>query len=99
MKDQIEIGLRELRASIKRMEELLEWQKLRKQEEKGRRTPPSFRLRDDTEREIKTEEGFFWWTAMNIKTLLVSRAGPVAGRQRKRVAKLEGEVWKLATKE
>jgi hypothetical protein len=44
MKDQIEIGLRELKASIKRTKELLEWQKLKKQEEKGRRTPPSFRF-------------------------------------------------------
>jgi hypothetical protein len=98
MKDQIEIGLRELKASITRIKELLEWKKLRKQEERSD-VPPSFRLRDDTETEIKTEEGFFWWTAVNIKTVLVSRAGPIAERQRERLAKLEGEVWKLATKE
>jgi hypothetical protein len=55
MKDQIEIGLRELKASIKRMGELLEWRKLQRQEEKGRRTPPSFRFQDRLEADMRIE--------------------------------------------
>jgi hypothetical protein len=59
MKDQIEVGLKELRASIKRMRELLEWKKLQRQEEKGTRTPPSFCFQDGLEADMKIEEGFF----------------------------------------
>jgi hypothetical protein len=75
MKDRIEAGLRELRASIKRMGELLEWKKLKEQEERGRRTPPSFRLQDRLEADINIEEGFFW------KTVFGERNDGIATRQ------------------
>jgi len=58
MKDRIEAALRDLRASIKRMGELVEWQKLQRQEEK-RDLPPSFRLQDHLEADLKIEQGFF----------------------------------------
>jgi DNA-binding transcriptional MerR regulator len=96
MKDQIEIGLRELRASIKRMKELLEWQKLQKQEERGRRTPPSFRFQDRFEADIKIEEGVFWKTVFEIQDVLGERDDEAAKKTRERVAKLEGEMRELA---
>jgi hypothetical protein len=49
MKDRIEAGLRELRTSVGKTRELLEWQKLKKQEEKGTRAPPSLRFQDRLE--------------------------------------------------
>ena len=97
MKDQIEVGLRELRASIKRMKELLEWRKLQKQEEKGRRTPPSFRFQDRLEADIKIEEGFFWKSVFEIHDVLGEGNDEVAEKQRER-AKLEEEMRELTTK-
>jgi hypothetical protein len=99
MKDQIEIGLRELRASIKRMKELLEWKKLKGQEEKGRRTPPSFRLQDRLEADIKIEEGAFWKSVFEIQDVLGERDDATAEKHRQQMAKLEGEMRGLTTKE
>jgi len=98
MKKQIEAGLRELKASIKKMKELLEWQKLRKQEEWGRRTPPSFRFQDRLEADMKIEEGFFWKTVSDILLLLGERNDETAKKQRERLVKLEEEMRKLTTK-
>jgi hypothetical protein len=98
MKDQIEVGLRQLRASIKRMGELLEWQKLRKQEEKGRRTPPSFRFQDRLEADMKIEEGVFWKTVSDILLVLGERDDSTATKARQRMAKLENEMRELTTK-
>lgn len=98
MKDQIEVGLRELRASITRMKELLEWKKLQKHEEKGRRTPPSFRFQDSLEADIKIEEGAFWKTVFEIQDAIGKRDDAAAKRQRERTAKLEEEMRELTTK-
>ena len=95
MKDQIEAGLRELRASIKRMKELLEWKELREQEEKGRRTPPSFRFQDRLEADIKIEEGVFWKTVSDILLILGDRDDEAAKKARGRMAKLESEMREL----
>jgi len=97
MKDQIEVGLRELRASIKRMGELLEWQKLQRQEERSD-VPPSFRLQDRLEADIKIEEGAFWKTVFEIQDVLGKRDDATAKRHRQRMAKLEEEMRGLATK-
>ncbi len=99
MKDQIEICLRELRASINRMKELQEWQQLRKQEEGGRRTPPSFRLPDRLEADIKIEEGVFWKTVFEIQDVLGEKDDATAKRQRERMAKLEGEMREMTRTE
>jgi hypothetical protein len=72
MKDQIEVGLRELKASSKRMKELLEWRKLQRQEEK-RDAPPSFTLQDYTKRHMKIEGEFLSETVSDI--LLVPGGG------------------------
>jgi hypothetical protein len=98
MKDQIEIGLRELRASIKRMKELLEWRKLRKQEERSD-VPPSFRFQDRLDADIKIEEGVFWKTVFEIQQLLGERDDEAAKKARERMAKLEKEMRELTTKE
>jgi len=98
MKDRIEAGLRELRASIKRMKELLEWQKLKEQEEKGRRTPPSFRFQDRLDQDIKIEEGVFWKTVSDILLVLGQRNDTTAKKQRRRLVKLEKEMRELTTK-
>jgi hypothetical protein len=95
MEKQIETGLRELRASIKRMKELLEWQKLRRQEEKGRRTPPSFRIQDRLEADIKIEEGVFWKTVSDVLLVLGEEDDETAKRQRARLGKLEQEMREL----
>jgi DNA-binding transcriptional MerR regulator len=95
MEKQIEIGLRELRASIKRMGELLEWEKLRKQEERGRRTPPSFRFQDRIEADIKIEEGAFWKTVSDMLLVMEERDDEAAKRARERMAKLEQEIREL----
>ena len=99
MEKQIEIGLRELRASIKRMGELLEWQKLQRQEEKGRRTPPSFRLQDRLEADIKIEEGAFWKTVFDIQDVLGERDDATAKKARERMAKLESEMRGMKRRE
>lgn len=98
MKDQIEVGLRELRASVKQIRELLEWKKLRKQEEKGRRTPPSFRFQDRLEQDIKIEEGVFWKTVSDILLVLAERDDEAAMKWRKRLVKLEEEMRELTAK-
>ncbi len=94
MKEQIEIGLRELRASIKRMGELLEWQRLREQEERSD-VPPSFRLQDHLEADIKVEEGFFWKTVSDILLVLGQRDDETATKARQRMAKLEEEMREM----
>ena len=99
MKKQIEAGLRELKASIKKMKELLEWQKLRKQEERGRRTPPSFRFQDRLEADMKIEEGFFWKTVSDILLVLGERNDEIATNARQRLVKLEEEMRESTTKE
>jgi len=98
MADQIEVGLRELRASIKRMGELLEWKKLREQEDK-RDVPPSFRLQDRLEADMKIEEGAFWKTVFEIQDVLGETDDATAKRQRERMAKLEEEMRKLVRRE
>ena len=98
MKDQIEAGLRELRASIKRMKDLLEWKKLKQQEEKGRRTPPSFRFQDRLEADMRIEEGVFWKTVSDILLVLGERNDETATKTRQRMAKLEEEMRELTTK-
>jgi hypothetical protein len=91
MKDQIEVGLRELRASIKRMGELLEWKKLKEQEDRSD-VPPSFRLQDHLESDIKLEEGAFWKTVFEIQDVLGERDDEAAKKARERMAKLEAEM-------
>jgi DNA-binding transcriptional MerR regulator len=99
MKDQIEIGLRELRASIKRIKELLEWQKRQRQEGKGRRTPPSFRFQDGLEADIKLEEGVFWKSVFEIQDVLGERDDTAAKKARQQMARLEGEMRELTARE
>jgi hypothetical protein len=91
MKDQIEVGLRELRASIKRMSELLEWKKLKEQEERSD-VPPSFRFHDRLEPDIKIEEGVFWKTVFEIQDVLGETDDATAEKQRQRMGKLEEEM-------
>lgn len=97
MKDRIEVGLRELRASIKKMGELLEWKKLQKQEERSD-VPPSFRFQDRLEADIKIEEGVFWKTVSDILLVLGERDNAAATKARQRMAKLEEEMRELTTK-
>ena len=99
MKDQIEVGLRELRASIKRMGELMEWKELRQQEEKGRRTPPSFRPQDRFEADMKIEEGAFWKTVFEIQDVLGERNDEAAAKARQQMAKLESEMREMTRAE
>ena len=99
MKDQIEAGLRELRASIKRMKELLEWEKLKQQEEKGRRTPPWFRFQDRLEADMRIEEGVFWKSVSDILLVMGERDDEAATKARQRMAKLEQEMRELTRRE
>jgi len=94
MEKRIEAALRDLKASIKRMKELLEWRKLQKQEERGD-VPPSFRLGDDTERDIKIEEGVFWETVFDIQDALGDRDDETAMKWRKQLVGLEEEMREL----
>jgi len=98
MKNQIEVGLGELRASIKRMGELLEWEKLKSQEERSD-VPPSFRLQDRLEADMKIEEGVFWKSVFEIQDALGERKDPTAKKARERMARLESEMRELATRE
>jgi DNA-binding transcriptional MerR regulator len=95
MEKQIEIGLREIRASIKRIKELLKWQKRQRQEGKGRRTPPSFRFQDRLEADIKIEDGVFWKTAFEIQDVLGERNDEAAKKARERMARLESEMREM----
>jgi hypothetical protein len=98
MTDQIEVGLRELRASIKRMGELLELKKLKRQEE-GSDVPPSFRLQDRLEAGMKIEEGVFWKSVFEIQDVLRERDDAAAKKTRERMAKLEEEMRELTRRE
>ncbi|MDP2897142.1 MAG: hypothetical protein Q8Q12_11410 [bacterium] len=98
MKDQIEVGLRELRASIKRMGELLEWRKLREQEERSD-VPPSFQFQDGLEADVKIEEGAFWKSVFEIQDVLGETNNEASEKWRKRLAGLEQEMRELTTKE
>jgi hypothetical protein len=80
------------------MKDLLEWQKLRKQEERGRRTPPSFRFQDRVEQDMKIEEGFFWKTVSDILLVLGERSDSTATKWRRRLVGLEEEMRELTTK-
>jgi len=91
MKDQIEIGLRKLRESIKRMGELLEWRKLQRQEKKSD-VPPSFRFQDRLDADMKIEEGVFWKMVSDILLVLGERNDSTATKARQRMAKLEKEM-------
>jgi hypothetical protein len=95
MTDHIEVGLRELRGSIKRMAELLEWKKLKGEEQNGTRTPPSFQFQDRLEADIKIEEGFFWKTVFEIQDVLGETNDMAAKKARERIAKLEGEMREM----
>jgi len=97
MTDQIEVGLRELKASIKRMGELLEWKKLRKQEEKSD-VPPSFQFQDRLEADIKIEEGVFWKTVFEIQDVLGEKDDATAKKARERMAKMESEMREMTAK-
>jgi hypothetical protein len=92
MEKQIELGLRELRASTKGMKESLEWKKLKEQEEKGNRTPPSFRFQDRLEADMKIEEGFFWKTVSDVLLVLGEGDDETAKKQRERMAEGGGGV-------
>jgi hypothetical protein len=85
MKNQIGVGLRELRASIKRMKELLQWQRLQRQEEK-KDVPPSFRMQDRLEADIKIEEGLFWKTVSDILLVIGERDDATATKARQQGA-------------
>lgn len=98
MKDQIGIGLRELRASIKRMKELLEWKKLREHEERSG-VPPSFRLQDRLEADTKIEEGVFWKSVFEIQDVLGERDDATAKKARQQMARLESEMQELTRRE
>lgn len=80
------------------MKELLEWQKLQSQEDRGRRTPPSFRFQDRLEADIKIEEGVFWKTVFEIQDVLGERDDATAKKQRRRMARLESEMRELTRK-
>jgi len=97
MKDQIEVGLRELRASIKRMGELLEWKKLKEQEERSD-VPPSFRFQDRLEQDIKIEEGVFWKMVSDILLVLGERNDATATKARQQMARLEEEMREMTAK-
>lgn len=75
----------------------MEWQKLKGQEKKSR-TPPSFRIEDHLEADIKIEEGFFLKTAWDVRALLSRRSDPTTKRQRQRLEKLEEEMRELAAR-
>ena len=94
MKDRIEAALRDLRASIKKMRELLEWKKLREQEERSD-TPPSFRFQDRLEADMKIEEGVFWKTVSDILLVLGERHDETAKKTRQRMAKLESDMREM----
>jgi hypothetical protein len=98
MEEQIEVGLRELRASIKRMGELLEWRKLQEQEERSD-VPPSFRLQDRVEADIKIEEGVFWKMVFEIQDVLGEGDDATAKKARERMARLEREMREMMRKE
>ena len=89
--------MRELRASIKRMGELLEWEKLKAQEKKSR-TPPSFRFQDRLEADTKIEEGSFWKMVSDILLVLGERNDETATKARRRMATLEKEMRELTAK-
>jgi hypothetical protein len=79
------------------MGELLEWQKLQRQE-KRRDVPPSFRFQDRVDADIKIEEGVFWKTAFEIQDVLGNRDDATATKARQRMAKFEEEMREMTAK-
>ena len=72
--------------------------KLKKQEEKGRRMPPSFRFQDRLEADIRIEEGAFWKTVLEIQDVLGERDDEEATKARQRMAKSAEEMREMTTK-
>ena len=94
----LQAGLGSLYKSLRRTNALLEWQKL-KQSEIRPDQPPSFRLYDPTEAELKAEYAFFLSTFIQVRGILnrgsISLPGPLRQTVQDRLARLDREVHQL----
>ncbi len=69
MKSNIPVALRQLSAILRKIEELQEWAKLQRQERKPHQ-PPSFRLDNHIEEDLKIEYSAFISIALDISDAL-----------------------------
>jgi hypothetical protein len=65
----LEVGLRSLRQSLRRIKALLAWQDLKQAEAKPG-LPPAFRITDSIDADLKNEYSFFLFTAVEMRGLL-----------------------------
>jgi hypothetical protein len=91
-------GLQSLYKSLRRIKALLEWQKL-KQSEIRPDQPPSFRLYDPTEADLRNEYAFFLSTFIQMRAMLnegsASLPEPLRQTIQDRLARLDQQVHQL----
>jgi hypothetical protein len=97
----VEAVLRGLSQSVRQIRALLAWQELERSESKPGQ-PPSFRIDNHVEEDLRNEYGFFVKMALDLAEFL-ERTGPGTGaedegqrlRWKERLSRLEEEVRKL----
>lgn len=65
----LQAGLRDLEDSLQRMQALLAWRKLKRQEARPGE-PPSFRMYDPTAADLQNEYSLFSWGRTRVRSVL-----------------------------
>ncbi len=94
MEKEIDEALKGLQRSLKTISSLIAWRNLKVAEQRPHE-PPSFRMYDPTETDIKVETGFFMKTTFDIRSVLPEL--PVSLREvvNRRLLTLEARLNKL----
>jgi hypothetical protein len=95
----IEAGIKSLSACLREMKSLLAWAELEKTED-ARGTPPSFRIDNHIEEDLRATCGFFLKRAIELHEILNGKGAPfvsLAGRAnwKRRLHQVEAEFRRL----
>jgi len=94
----LQVGLRDLSESLRRMRALLAWSQLKQQEARPGE-PPSFQIYDPTATDLGNEYSLFLSTSIQIRNALrehrASISEPAREMLRKKLAMLEQEAHQL----
>lgn len=94
MEKQINEALKDLQSSLKTISSLIAWRNLKLAEQRPHE-PPSFRMYDPTEADIKIETGFFIKTIFDIRSVLNELPVSLRETVNKRLLTLEARLDKL----
>jgi hypothetical protein len=94
----LQVGLKELKQSLQKIKALLAWEQM-KQAETRPETAPSFRIRDDTEEDLRNEYSHFLSLSGQIHSILNDASRAIAGTERqtfrKELARIERQIYGL----